>query len=109
MADEIGKTKESRDSEMKITIDVSEENEGTDSPYWLIINPRQNFRVDDQSIHDIASMITGPFFSREAAQLFLNVTRYNFGTNPRVFCASGHPSRQYREAWRKADREKLGE
>jgi len=37
------------------------------------------------------------------------VTRYNFGTNPRVFCASGHPSRQYREAWRKADREKLGE
>ena len=87
---------------MKITIDVSDKNEATESPWWMIIDPRQNFGIDDQAIHDIASMITGPFFSRGEAQSFLEATRYNFGKNPRVFCASGYYSKQYKEAWRRA-------
>ena len=90
---------------MKIEIEVSEKNEGTDSPWWAIIDPRQNFKVDDQSIFDIASMITGPFFSRESAQKHLDSCRNNFGKNPRVFCFSGCYSYDYKTAYKKAEKE----
>lgn len=86
----------------KITLEASEETESTASPWWMIIDPRQNFRTDNQALHDIAGMITGPFFSREEAEDFLSATRYNFGKNAKVFCHSGHNSKQYHDAYRKA-------
>lgn len=68
------------------------DNEITSAPYWLIIDPRQSFSCD---VHDIASMITGPFFSRETAEGFLTNTRYNFGKRAKVYCHSGNYSYLY--------------
>jgi len=78
-----------------IEITVSGKNEGTAAPYWLIIDPQQNFRCDDQGIYNIASMIEGPFFSREEAEETLRRTRYNYSKNAQVFCASGCHTEQY--------------
>jgi hypothetical protein len=89
---------------MEITIDVSEENEGTDSPWWAIVDPKQNMKVDDQSVYHVASMITGPFFSRESAQNHLTRCRYNYGKNPHVFCFSGYNSHEYKTAYKEAER-----
>ena len=82
-----------------IQLEVSELNEGTESPYWLIIDPRQMMSPD---CHTVASMITGPFFSREEAQTHLSNRRYAFGENAVVYCHSGHWSYQYKNALRKS-------
>ena len=63
---------------MEITLEVSEKNESTSNPWWIIIDPEQNLEKNDDGIHKIASMITGPFFSRGTAEEFLERTRYNF-------------------------------
>lgn len=86
----------------KITLMVSEKTESTSSPWWMIIDLRQNFGTGIQALHDIAGMITGPFFSREEAEDFLKATRYNFGKNAHVYCHSGHNSKQYHEAYKNA-------
>ncbi len=90
---------------MKIELEVSEKNEGTDSPWWMIINPRQNFRVDEEGIHHIAAMITGPFFSREEAEAHLKLRRYAFSKHAEVYCNSGYWSNQYKEALRNVKKE----
>ena len=79
---------------MKIEIEISEENEGTSYPYWLILDPDQNMSCD---IHYLASQIAGPFFSREEAEAELKATRYNYSKRAKVYCHSGCYSRQYRE------------
>jgi hypothetical protein len=71
---------------------VSADNEATRCPYWIIIDPHQSFCCD---VHDVASMITGVFFSRKDAQDFLDTTRYNFSKHARVYCNSGHNSYKY--------------
>lgn len=68
------------------------DNEGTRAPWWSIIDPKQNFEIDHNRI---ASMITGPFFSREEAEEFLQRTRYNFSKHAKVFCHSGCYSKKY--------------
>lgn len=85
---------------IKIELEVSTDNEGTDSPWWLILDPRQNMRADP---HQLAGMITGPFFSRSDAEGFLKATRYNFSKNAIVYCHSGFYSRKYKEAIRAAN------
>ena len=87
---------------MKIELEISEKNEGTSDPWWIIIDPKQNFNTDDNGLYAIAGMITGPFFSRESAQEFLDRTRYNFSKNAHVYCHSGYYSDEYKEAIRKA-------
>jgi hypothetical protein len=91
---------------MKITIELSERNEGTSAPWWSIIDPRQNLRLGVDGIYNVASMITGPFFSRQEAENFLQATHYNFSKHAKVFCHSGCYSRQYSEAVRNAERTK---
>ena len=80
---------------MKAEIEVSEKNEGTRSPYWLIIDPKQNFWTNNEGLHWIAGMITGLFFSREEAEDYLKRRRYNFSKNAKVYCHSGHHGEQY--------------
>ena len=87
---------------IKIELEVSKENEGTESPWWIIIDPRQNFNTNDNGLYAVASMITGPFFSRESAQEFLDRTHYNFSKNAKVYCHSGYYSDEYKSALRKA-------
>lgn len=90
---------------MEIKLIVSEENEGTESPWWMIIKPQQNFSKGEQGICNIAGMITGPFFSREEAEDELKNRRYDYGQNAVVWCASGYNSWQYKNALRKAKQE----
>ena len=78
---------------MKIQIEISEENESTSYPYWLILNPEQNMSAD---LYVLASQITGPFFSREEAEAELTSRRYAYGKKAKVYCHSGCNSRQYK-------------
>lgn len=79
-------------------IKVSEKNEATSYPYWIIIDPRQNFLTNNQGLHNIAGMITGVWFSREAAQKHLDQRRYFFSKNAKVYCHSGYSSQDWRNA-----------
>ncbi len=90
---------------MKIEIDVSDKNEHTETPWWLIIDPKQNLSTGSQGVYAIADMITGPFFSREEAQNHLESRRYAFGKNACVYCHSGYWAGQYKTACRKSLRE----
>jgi hypothetical protein len=100
---------------MKIEIDVdTENNEGTDSPYWLIIDPswlpKSELKDDpEQAVHTVAGMIKGPFFSRKAAQSFLNATHYNFSKNAKVYCHSGYWSSEYKNACREAEQRQVSD
>ena len=78
---------------MKIQIEISEENESTSFPYWLILDPSQNMRAD---IYILAGQVTGPFFSREEAEAELTSRRYSYGKKAKVYCHSGYNSRQYK-------------
>ena len=68
---------------------ISEKNEGTSFPFWIIIDPKQNFNTGIQGLHNIAWMITGVWLSREAAQSYLDAHRYNFSKNAKAYCHSG--------------------
>jgi len=77
------------------------EPEGTSYPFWIIIDPRQNLETTTiQGLHNIASQITGVFFSRKDAEDFLKQTRYNFGEHAKVYCHSGHNSQEWRELFK---------
>jgi len=85
---------------MKIEIEVSEKNESTRSPYWMIIDPSLSngiFREIPQCERPnmISGMITGPFFSREAAEGALKAQRYNYGKHAIVWCCCAHRESQY--------------
>lgn len=88
---------------MKIELEVSDDNECTAEPWWMIIDPQQNFRTDSRGAASVAmGMITGPFFSREEAEGVLKSRRYNYGKGAVVWCASGCDTVQYRRACREA-------
>lgn len=84
---------------MKLELEVSDKNEGTDSPYWLILDPRQMLSLNH---NHLAGMITGPFFSREEAQDHLDQRHYAFTSRAAVYCCSGYHARQYKDAYRNA-------
>ena len=93
------------------------DNEGTDSPYWLLIDPgflierltpgvneegeEYSFDVTDESAveklgEDIPHMITGPFFSRADAGEYLKRRRYEYSSHAYIWCASGYWSDKYK-------------
>ena len=76
---------------------ISDKNESTAYPFWIIIDPRQNFHTGNQGLHNIAGMTTGVWFSRESAEEYLKNHRYNFGENARVYCHSGYYSQEWVE------------
>ena len=80
---------------MKIEIELSDENECTSAPWWIIVDPRQNFQVDDRGVSNIANMITGPFFSREEAESSLEQRRHHYSKNAVVRCHSAYGTIQY--------------
>ena len=82
---------------MKITIDVSEKNEGTNSPWWIIIDTANQKQITDYN--DIIPMITGPFFSREEAENYIREYPYRFTKHAVVFCKSGYPNDKYSYAY----------
>jgi hypothetical protein len=87
---------------VKLEIEVSEKNESTESPWWVIIDPQE--LSDPLNFHLVASQISGPFFSRESAQRHLSARRYAFGKGAVVYCMSGYPSDEYKLAYHAAKR-----
>ena len=77
---------------MKNRINVSEKNEATAFPYWVIIEPMQNFLTNNQGLHNIANMSTGIWFSREAAQEYLDCNPHHYSKHAKVYCQSEHCS-----------------
>jgi len=88
---------------VKIEIEVSEKNESTASPYWMIIDPRLTESsifaelAPDEKVNYISNMIDGPFFSREQAESVLNAERYNYGEHAVVWCCCAKRGSQYRQ------------
>jgi len=85
---------------MEIKINVSAETEGTDSPWWLIVDPKQMMKPDAAAV--AMGMITGPFFSREEAQAELTNRRYHYGQHAVVWCHSGCYTKEYKKAYYEA-------
>ena len=89
---------------MKIELEVSDKHEHTASPWWIIIDPSQNFKTNADGIHAVAGMITGPYFSREEAEASLRVRSHHYSKNAKVYCHSGCYSNQYDKAYRQAEK-----
>lgn len=95
---------------MKVEIHVSEKNEGTESPWWILIDPshlRAMFEGvakhgeipdEDRILTAIAHSIEGPYFSREEAEDYLKSRRYAYSEDAKVWCHSGYRTTQYRMA-----------
>ena len=71
----------------------SADNEATESPYWLILDPHQNMSCD---YHQMAGHIEGPFFCREDAEDHLKSRRYAYSDRAVVYCLSGYWSYKYK-------------
>jgi hypothetical protein len=73
-----------------------DKNEATAYPFWIIIDPAKvplcNYRL---RAHYISSAITGPFFSRSAAEDRLRTAAHHYSKHAIVFCASGHASEDW--------------
>lgn len=84
---------------MKITIEVSEKNEGTTAPWWVIIDPKRCAVKRDYN--SIANAITGPFFSRETAEVYLKAKSHNFSDKAITYCMCAVMYSDYREQYEK--------
>lgn len=91
---------------MRIELEVSIENEGTRSPWWVIVDPKQMMKPDCHEV--MIGMITGPFFSRKDAQEHLESRPYRFSKRAVVYCASGCDSYQYDKAYSEAESKRKG-
>ena len=97
-------------------------NEGTESPYWLIIDPHSikvslNYSTEDDPegsycadlddefvveriLNMIPHCITGPYFSRADAEAHLKARHYEFSKDAYVYCHSGYWSQKYKTFYR---------
>lgn len=97
---------------MKIELEVSEENESTESPWWMLIEPNILFEMFEAAAEHgeipdkdrirtaIAYSVEGPFFSRKEGEDYLKTRSYDYTQSAKVWCASGYRSHQYKEAIR---------
>jgi len=84
---------------VRIEIDVSTKCEFTAIPWWFIVDPRQNMSCD---LYTAARQITGPFFSREEGEAFLQRAKHHFSPRAAVWCHTGSDARQYAQAFQAA-------
>jgi hypothetical protein len=92
---------------MKIEIEVSDKNEGTAEPWWVIVDPCQMMSPDPYRV--MMNMVTGPFFSREEANQVLKSRSHHYSKRVVVYCASGCYSNQYKQKYREAERSRKEE
>ncbi len=76
------------------------DNEGTESPYWLVIDPKMGGGNIKTRPDQIAFCIDGPFFSREDAENYLKSRRYAYSDKAIVWCHSGYWSKKYKDFYR---------
>lgn len=88
---------------MRIELEISENNEGTDCPYWLIIDPEQMLKPRANIV--AMNMIYGLFFSREEAEEELKNKNYFYSKRAEVWCLSGNRSKQYSDVFKYSNKE----
>ena len=93
---------------MKIHLEISEENDSTSYPWWVILFPVWATRKRLSSA-DVSNAVEGPFFSREEAQKELNSRRHYYGKQAVVWCLSGCNTIKYRRAIDEAEKEREDE
>ena len=88
------------------------DNEGTESPWWMVIDPGQLHGIlecvaEHQEVPDIERVITaiafsveGPFFCRDDAEAYLKSRAYDYSKNTIVWCGSGYRSQKYKSLCR---------
>ena len=76
------------------------DNEATQAPYWVIIDPVYRGKLN---VSSVGGMITGIFFSREEAESYLTAKQYNYSPRAGVYCCSGHHNTEYKQAWKEAE------
>ena len=86
------------DEEAVKSVAASNDNEATEIPYWVIIDPKHQLLTLDTN--RCFYWFTGPFFSRESAQAHLERTKHNHTDKARVWCLSGHESEKYTALYR---------
>jgi hypothetical protein len=94
----IGDLEETLAKVQEILFAYGEANEATAHPWWGIVRRAGLGRYD---------LMSGPFFSREAAEELRSVRIYHYGEKSLVYCFSGHESWQYKELrglFKKGDR-----
>jgi hypothetical protein len=96
----------------------SADNEGTESPWWILIDPSQikgmiqgaaehgNNYSEERISSAIAFSVEGPFFSREDAEGYLKSRRYAYSEDAVVWCCSGYRSQKYKNFYRTLEKEK---
>lgn len=99
---------------MKIVLEVSEANEATDSPWWVLIDPKMVQQImegvaehgelpsTDYILGVIAGSIEGPYLSRKEAEDYLRSRHYAYSSDAKVWCASGYRADQYKQAIRRS-------
>lgn len=78
-------------------VSQSKDNEGTDTPQWFVVDPKQNMRAD---VATAAGQFVGPFFSRERAEAYLKSRRYEYGPKAVVWCASAYYASDYKRLYK---------
>lgn len=86
---------------MRIEIEVSDKNESTSFPWWVIIDAGHGNSYG-VPCGDIKNLFHGPFFSREAAEAELESRRYDYSRHAYVYCKSGYVSSEYVAAFQAA-------
>jgi len=71
------------------SFELSNENEGTAYPYWVIIDVHSQL-LSKKNYDIAASFVTGIFFSRESAEEYLKRKSHHFTKNAVVYCMSGY-------------------
>jgi rhodanese-related sulfurtransferase len=85
---------------MKIVIDVSDVHEATSYPWWMIVDPGKMW---EGTVNGVADMVTGPYFSRAAAEEYLRSHRHEYSDRATVYCDTGHRSPEYVRAFKEAE------
>ena len=99
-------------NEIKETL-IKADNEGTDSPYWMVIDVKPMMDIIEGAIENkeppskdyiisslAMSCIVAPFFSRADAENYLKARSYDYSSDAIVWCSSGYRSQKYRKFYR---------
>ena len=87
---------------MKVTIELSEKNEGTQAPFWLIIDPKQMMKPEPYEL--AMGMVHGLFFDREEAEHELRLNKHRYSSRAVVWCCAAKRGSQWFSACSEARR-----
>lgn len=81
----------------------------TERPYWMVIEANRAKLAEGESItaDDIRKTLTGPFFSQESAEAYVEALSYRLW-DPEIWCLGGGESPDYRALYLAKERAEAG-